>query len=262
MKNRRRFLCLLVIVLLLPVLTVFASEYTFVYDEAGILDQQQWLELTEMAEDTSVRYGCGLYIVTVWDYSEYGGSVRGAAENIFLANDFGLGSDDNGVLLLLSMAERDYALIAHGEIGNSAFTDYGKDVLSEEFLDDFRYDSWADGFEDYLLTSEAFLSAAEAGSPVDVAMGSVGAGAPPVWIMVLLIPALIAGVSCGIMAASMKTARKKTNVNDYRQQAQLLGHRDQFITRTVVRQKIESSTSSSGGTRVNSGGFSGKSGKF
>ena len=255
------FVTLLVIIaaLLLP---VQASEYRFVYDEAMLMTTSKAAELEDLAADISLRYGCGVYIVTVWDYTEYGNSVRSAAENIFLANDFGLGSDDNGVLLLLSMADRDYALIAHGETGNRTFTDYGKDVLSEEFLDDFRYDSWAAGFEDYLRVSEEFLSAAAKGTPVDVAVSGAD-DVPPAWIMILLFPALIAGVSCGIMAASMKSARQKTDVNDYRQAAQIQGRSDRFITRTVVRQKIEtSSSSSSGGTSVNSGGFSGKSGKF
>ena len=79
-------------------------------------------------------------------------------------------------------------------------------------------------------------------------------------LMILLIPALIAGIACGVMAASMKTARRKSHANDYSKGVQITGRHDRFITRTVVRQKIESS--SSGGTRVNSGGFSGKSGKF
>ena len=71
---------------------------------------------------------------------------------------------------------------------------------------------------------------------------------------------MIAGIACGVMAASMKTARRKSHANDYSKGVQITGRHDRFITRTVVRQKIESS--SSGGTRVNSGGFSGKSGKF
>jgi hypothetical protein len=70
------------------------------------------------------------------------------------------------------------------------------------------------------------------------------------------------GSICGIMAASMKSARSKTHANEYRKGVRMTNRHDWFITRTVVRRKIESASSSSGGTRVNSGGFSGKSGKF
>lgn len=251
-------LCLLMTFLLTPVL---ASEYSFVFDEADILTASEETQLEDLAGDISVHYGCGVYIVTVWDFGEYGSSVRSAAENYFLDRGFGLGSDRNGVLLLLSMAERDYALIAHGAIGNAAFTDYGKELLSEEFLDDFRYDDWAGGFADYLSFSEKLLESHAMGAPVDVEQGS---GVGVTLLMVLLVPALIAGISCGVMAASMKTAKTKTHADDYirNRGIQLTDRHDRFLTRTVVRQKIESSSSSNGGTRVNSGGFSGRSGKF
>ena len=91
---------------------------------------------------------------------------------------------------------------------------------------------------------------------------SQGSGVGLTLVMVLLIPALIAGIACACLAASMKTARRKTEANDYSKGIQIVNRQDRFITRTVVRQKIESSSSSGGGTRVNSGGFSGKSGKF
>ena len=260
MKNRKwHILPLLVMLIILLALPAQASEYRFVFDEAYLLSASKAEELDRAAAEISTNYDCGVYIVTLFDYAEYGSNVRSAAENYFLTHDLGLGSDDNGVLLMLSMMERDYALIAHGDVGNRTFTDYGKDVLSDAFLDDFRYDSWASGFADYINVSEELLYAAYTGTPVDVRQGS---GMGMTLVMVLLIPALIAGVACGIMAASMKTARKKTNANDYSKAVQITGHHDRFITSTVVRQKIESSSSSSGGTRVNSGGFSGKSGKF
>ena len=108
----------------------------------------------------------------------------------------------------------------------------------------------------------AALPLASKGKPVDVPQES---GAGLTLVMVLLIPAVIAGVSCAVMASSMKTARSKTEADDYKGDVQIIDRYDRFITRTVVRQKIETSSSSSssrGGTTVNSGGFSGKSGKF
>lgn len=249
-------LCLLTVALALP---VQASESGFVFDEAELLTQEEIFPLEELAADISGQYDCGVYIVTVWDYAQHGTDVREAAENYFLSHDLGLGGDENGVMLFLSMADRDYALIAHGSLGNTAFTDYGKDVLSEAFLDDFYYDDWPGGLMDYVLTSGSFLESAAMGTPVDVEQGS---GIGLTLVMVLLIPAAIAGITCAVMAASMKTARRKTHADDYRKEVQIAGRHDRFITRTVVRQKIESSSSSSGGTKVNSRGFSGKSGKF
>ena len=257
-----RIWTILLLALLLPVLVLpaQASEYAFVDDSADLLTTEQEWQLEEMAQEISARYGCGVYIVTLWDYEAYGSDVRSAAEKYFTNHNCGLGSDGNGVLLMLSMAERDYALIAHGSIGNSAFTDYGKELLSEEFLDDFRYDDWYSGFLDYLSVSGDYLYAASQGAYVDVERSS---GMGLTLVMLLLIPAAIAGISCGVMAASMKTAKPKAHADEYKKSLQLTNRQDRFITRTVVRQKIESSSSSSrGGSRVNSGGFSGRSGKF
>lgn len=262
-KYRKIVIFLLALVLLLSVgMQASASEYDFIADEADILSAEEERLLEDAAGDASLHYGCGIYIVTLRDYSEYGSSVRDAAEEYFLAKNFGLGGDQNGIMLLLSMAERDYALIAHGSLANRAFTDYGKDVLSEEFLDDFRYDDWFDGFEDYISCGADFLQAESEGTPVDTGRNSGTASVDLTWILVLVIPAGIAGVSCGVMAASMKTARVKRNADAYILQKgiRITGQHDRFLNRTVVRQKIE--TNSSGGTRVNSGGFSGKSGKF
>lgn len=259
MKHRVwSILAVLILLLMLLVLPVQASEYTFVDDSADLLTAEQELQFEIMAQEISLEYGCGVHIVTLWDYSAYGSDVRSAAEKYYINHNCGIGSDADGVLLMLSMAQRDYALIAHGDFGNAAFTDYGKEILSEEFLDDFGYDSWFDGFADYLSVSAELLAAAASGTPVDVPQGS---GIGLTLVMILLIPAAIAGIACGIMAASMKSARTKTHAGDYQSGVELTERSDRFITRTVVRHKIESS-SSSGGTKINSGGFSGRSGKF
>ena len=250
-------LCLLTLLLAMP---AAASENGFVFDEVGILDQENALQLEQLSGDISAQYGCGVYTAIVWDYTLYGEDVRSAAENYFISREMGLGDDDNGVLLFLSMAARDYALIAHGKTGNTAFTDYGKDVLSESFLESFHYDDWPGGLMSYVVTSGTLLESAAEGKPVDAEQGS---GIGLTLVMVLLIPAAIAGIACAVMASSMKTARIQTRADDYRGEVQVTGSHDRYITRTIVRQKIESSSSSrSGGTKVNSGGFSGKSGKF
>ena len=257
MNYRKWSVAILLLLLALQlVLPAQAMQDQHLFDEVGILTTEEHVQIENLAGDISLEYGCGIYMAVVWDYNEYGSTVRAAAENYFLAQNLGLGSDDNGVLLFLSMADRDYALIAHGALGNAAFTDYGKDVLSEAFLENFRYDDWSGGFMSYVITGGSFLEQASTGKPVESNVGLT-------LVMILLIPAVIAGISCAVMAASMKTARIKTEADDYRGQVQITGSRDQYLTRTVVRQKIETNSSSrSGGTTVNSGGFSGKSGKF
>lgn len=259
MRRRVAFFLTLLALLAAAAMPVWAAE-KYVVDDADILTDGEEQTLERMAGEIAEMYDCDVHILTVYDYRDYGtGDVRYTAEQYFTANGLGQGSDQNGVLLMLSMAERDYTLIAHGALANGAFTDYGKEVLSKEFLDDFRYDDWYDGFYDYLDGCEELLDAAKRGKPVDVS----GAGEGMIWV-VLLAPLAVAGIACGCMVASMKSARKQTYANAYIPDGgiQLTASADRFVNRTVVRQKIEEKSSSGGGTRVNSRGFSGRSGKF
>ena len=160
------------------------------------------------------------------------------------------------------MAERDYSLIAYG-YGNTAFTDFGKDKLADTFLDDFAEDDWYAGFEDYLEKSESMLKSARAGRPLDadndplVRFGglliSVGLGC------------LCAFLICCPLWARMKSVSVKTEADAYIRAGSVAftAREDHFTHTTQTRVKIEkSSGGGSGGTTVDSDGFSGISGKF
>ena len=203
-----------------------------------------------------------MYFITVDDYTDYGdGSIYETAKEIYLYNDLGWGEAKDGVLLLLSMADRDYTLIAYG-YGNTAFTDYGKDYLAEQFLDDFADDDWAGGCQDYLNTCASMLKSARSGHPLDVGSRI------KTWHLVcisLLLGFVLAAVLCGVWCAACK---KKTTVKSEAAAYLAPGgmninlRDDCYSHTTQTRTKIETSSGGSGGTTVDSDGFSGKSGKF
>ena len=210
----------------------------------------------------------GVYIVTTDDYSLYDGaeSIEAFTEKFFLDYDLGTGEAQNGILLALSMAERDYDLCAHGETGHRAFTDYGKGVLAERyFLSEFGKDYWYDGFNRYLDGCTDFLQLDAQGEPFDRATDPERLEDISVlkWIAVIVIPLLTALIVCLIMKGKMKTARKQTHADAYIPQngVRLTRQDDVYLTTTQTRVKIETQKSG-GGTSVNSGGFSHSSGKF
>ena len=102
----------------------------YVSDTAGLTSSDQWQKLESAAESVSERYGCGVYVVTLQDFRDYGSysSIRSFSEDFYNRYRMGLGQNRNGILLVLSMAERDYCLIAYGSDAHYAFTDYGKEV--------------------------------------------------------------------------------------------------------------------------------------
>ena len=267
---KKQLFCLLAALMLLFGLSMSASAYdsAHVFDYAGLLTDSEGSALEARCQETEDTYGCGVYIVTVDDYSLYhdAGSIENFSEGFFLDFELGTGEDQNGILLALSMAERDYDLCAHGETGNRAFTDYGKGVLAERyFLSAFGEDDWYTGFNRYVDGCAEFLRMDAQGEPFDQATDPERLEDIQVlkWLAVILVPLLTALVACLVMKGKMKTARKQTHADAYIPQngVRLTRQDDVYLTTTQTRVKIETQKSS-GGTSVNSGGFSHSSGKF
>ena len=234
----------------------------YVTDAAGLLTQDEVLALEAQAEQIAEDYGCAPYILVVENYRDYEDTydVFEAGMNLYERWGLGYGQEKNGLLLMLSMAERDYALVTYGSVVHRAFTDYGQDYLCEQFLDDFRNGDWAGGFQDYLNTGAWLLEQAKNGTPYDV--GTAPKGFNP---LIVVIPLVLALAVCLVLTGQMKTAKRKTEAGDYMVQGgvEMRVVQDIFTHRTVTRQVIQNENKGGGGgTTINSRGFSGRSGKF
>lgn len=285
---KRRALALLLALLLglgLAAQTSAATDH--VLDLAELLDDDQRQQLELQARDLEAAYGCGIYIVTVDDYLDYGDSPFDAVTAIYTANGFGYGEDRDGLALLLSMDERDFATALYGPWAHTAFSDYALEQQEGEFLDNFRYDDWYGGFADFLTTSEQCLAAAAAGTPVErpaatsapaqsqpVLQGthpgsktlSVGTGLT-VFLQDLLIALALGLLLCFGLKLGMRSVKAKTTARGYMRvdESQLTERFDQFTHATQTRRVIQSNVNRSGGggsVSHHSGGFSGRSGKF
>ena len=264
-------LLVLVLLLLLPV-SARASQYegVYVWDMAQLLTEDQTAKLQETAASIAENYQCGTYIVTVNDFRDYSQiSPYEAAKKIYSTMNFGVGSGKDGELLMLSMDDRDFAIIAYGSFGNAAFTDYGKEKLDEVYLDNFRNNDWFGGFSDYLTQSEYYLKMAREGTFFDVDTDPEKLAADRMFGLLLsfIIGIVVALITCIALRAGMKTAVEAGNANVYLVpgSVKITGSRDNFVRRTTTTRHIERSSGSSGGgggTHVDSGGFSGHSGKF
>ena len=274
---KRKVLCALCAVLLLACLLCVpaAAEETetFVFDTAGILTDDEALQLNEAAKQVSLNHGCGVYIATFDDMAEYGyRSIESFAEAVYDQWSLGIGEERNTIVLVMSMADRDYDLCAHGEMAHTAFTDYGKEALAEEFKDNFRRDDWAGGFGDYVSGCDYMLTRAEQGSPIDVPSGGTYVQRDLSQRLITnLLPGLIIGIIiafiyCGTLKSKMKSAKIAREASAYiaPQGIWMQAEDDVFTHTTVTRQHIErdNDRGGHGGTSVNSGGFSHSSGKF
>lgn len=243
-----------------------AADGRYVFDQVGLLTDSEQEELTRRAAEISKKYSCGVYIAILEDFTESGDTdILECAKEYYRTYELGMGEGKDGELLMLSMEDRDFALIAYGDFGNATFTDYGKDVLQEEFLDNFADDDWYGDFSDYLAKSQEMLTMSQEGTPLDVdndpdaARRSMGINLG----IVIVVPCLIAGIVCLIFRMQMKTVHAMPTARDYiaRDAIKLTHHTDIYTHTTETRTEIHDD-SDEGGTSVGSDGFSGKSGKF
>jgi len=262
---------ILTVVLLLGLSApAFAMEIDRVTDIAGVLTGAQLAQLNVVADEISEKNRCDVFIITVDTLD--GLDVEDLAWEAFDLFELGYGSERSILLLLLSIEERDFALIAYG-FGNTAFTDHGKDVmLDRHILPLLAENKYFAAFATYLDKASEYLEMARAGNPFDIDNDPVllaEKSRENFWIklgITILLPLLIAGVLCFRWKSQMKTATLKREAGQYIPQGgfRLTHSSDQFLFSTETRRTIETNSSggSSGGTTINSRGGSSRSGKF
>lgn len=258
MMTKRIISIFFAIILVLGMSTTAFAEERHVFDEASILTYDEIEEFEAKAKELTDQYGCGVYLITfpsldgmeAWELNEL----------LYAELQEYYGAGEDVVILTLAMEERQYDIMAHG-YGNIAFTDYGKDVMAERFLDDFAIDDWYWGFYDYLDTCEEFLELAANGEPFDVGSDEGGSNILGV-IIIVLISCLVAFGVCLVFKAQMKTARIATEAHDYQKELNLTNQYDRFSHRDIQRVYNPPAEDNDGGTTVNSNGSSHKSGGF
>lgn len=251
------------------------SLSSLVKDDCGLLSNTELSELQVSASQISSDYNCGVYIYVVknmddfaYDYEVYSDAfgIEAFAQYLFFNELKGVGSSGDGILLVMSMKERDYDIMAHGSFGNYAFTDYGKSKLADSFLDYFADGEWYSGFSAYLNRVDRFLQAAAEGKPVDIGSGRIKEHNLPLSIAAgLIFGFIVALISCLTMKSGMKSVHIARIASNFIAEngIKISIQKDFFTHNTVVRQLLQSSSSGGGGgTHINSSGSSHHSGKF
>ena len=235
----------------------------YVFDISDLLTYEEWEELETRAADISNRQHCGVYFALVDDFTDYGdGSVYEVTYQLYHGSELGFGKDRDGIIVLLSMEERDYAMFVYGEYAEYAFDDFGQEKLEEQFLGDFGDNDWYGGISHYLDACDEFLTKADAGNPVRLSYWENFWEYLPV---VAVLVCMLTGLVCIWLMRGMKSVHQKKEANAYLTEGglHLTQQYDQYTHTTETRTKIEKSSSSGGRTHSESGGGgSGRSGSF
>ena len=258
MKKRIVTVLLTLVLLLSLSASVFAeSQLWHITDDAGVLTTEQDAQLEEYAEAVSWAYDVGIYVVTVSDHTDYYDDPYETAWQIYHGYDLGEGDDRDGVILLISVEQRQFATFFYGPKAEYAFDKHGQKMLEDYFLDDLRADDWANAMNHFIAGCDEYLSQAASGHPVRRSpWGTIA--------LIALASVVFALIVCVLLKAKMKSVRKAAQANAYVSgELQVTASRDQYTHTTETRTKIEKESSSSGSSHAESGGGgSGRSGSF
>ena len=257
MKHCKKLFALLAAALLCMALTLPAGAAApLVRDECGIFDADTLADLEEEAESASDGHGVDVYFLVVDSIGD--ADQREYAKNYYISNGLGYGDEQSGILFLLAVGSRKYVTITYGG-GVTAFTDYRIEQMEDDIVPKLSDGDWAGAARTYIEMADYTLDYyAEHGEPIDVDndLGAEGL------LFVIGIPAAIAAGVCLVFYHQMKTAKEKTEADDYMPGLKLRVKRDVYThtTQTRVYDPPKEEKSSGGGSSTDSEGFGGSSG--
>lgn len=241
----------------------FADQYYRVLDMADLLTDSEEEALNEKLDEISIRQDMDVVVATTDDLEGF--SVAEYADLLYEGCEFGYGSGKDGLMLLISMEDRDWYISTCG-YGITAFTDAGIDYIGEQITSDLSDGNYAAAFTSYAELCDDFITQARSSDPYD----SGNLPSQPlslVWIPIaLVIGFVIAKIIVGNMKSELKTVRKQAAANSYVKSGSMniTESRDLFLYHTVTKAAKPKNSSSGSSTHRSSSGTThgGGGGKF
>lgn len=260
MKKSILSLTLILLILCLTFSAFAAFPVSRLVDDADLLNGQEEQYLVNRLNEISDHYDLDVVIVTV--NSLNGATAESYADDYYDYN----GYRPDGVLLLISMQERQWAISTTG-YGITAFTDAGLAYLEEQFIDDLSAGNYADAFLAFASESENMIIQAQSGRPYDVGNMPKAPFQPLKSLMISLVIGIVAAlIITGIMKSQLKSVRSQAAAAQYVKEGsmELTLCRDIYLYRNITRQKRDSGSSGGSSTHRGSSGTShgGRSGGF
>lgn len=236
-------------------------------DMANLLDESEEKELLQLLDEISERQQLDIVVVTADKLN--GKTPMAYADDFYDYNNYGFGAQKDGVLLLVSMEDRDWWISTAG-YGITAFTDAGITYIGEEFLPALGDGDYADAFTTFAQLCDEFITQAKTGEPYDEDRlpqepFSFGGNA----FIALVVGGLFAVITTSVMKGNLKSVRFQPAAADYVRSGsmQVTDAKELFLYTHIDRVKKQKESSSQGGgstTHTSSSGtkHGGGGGKF
>ena len=246
------------------------GDMEYAVDSAKVLTTEELESLKSKLAQISDENNIDVGVVTV-DYLD-GKSAQEFANNLFEQNKFGKGENRDGILLLVSTEDREWAMSTHGS-AKEAFNEEGLDFLSGEFLPYLAEDDYYSAFENFANNARELSAMYVLGDPYgedeyaddeNIVEEEKGIN-NEVWIpLSIVMGCAISLVIMMMYKSQLKSVKSESRADDYLMDMKLVKSQDIFLYRTVtrtMRPKNENNSSdfSSGG---GGGDYGGSSGSF
>lgn len=223
-----------------------AAELPRLVDAADLLTVSEEEELLTYLDQVSEQCQADVVIVTM---ESCGGRSADAVINaVYDDNGYGVGPDRDGVILLLSMEERDYRILSNG-FAADAITMSEIDEIGDEIVSELSDGEYMEAFMAFASLCRYEIDGERNGFPFNFGL-SLG-----ICVVIGFVTALIA---TGIMRSKLKSVRSRSGAREYTKPGsmQLTRSGDLFLYRTLDRRRKpqESSSGSRGGGGRNVGG--------
>ncbi len=216
-------------------------------DDADLLTDSEESSLLDLLNSYSEKRQCNIVVLTT---DSHMGPIQDYADDYFDYNGFGADYNGDGILFMLSMSDREWAISTAGR-AQWAFTDYGQEKMMDEIIGELGEGDYYEAFEEYVMICDRYLEMYDSGTAYDVGVkppktqkdiigyifGSIIGG-----LIIALIPILK-------MKSDLKTVKMQANANAYEggKGISLRVKEDRFVRKALSKTAIPKDTGSRSG---------------
>ena len=133
-------------------------------DDADLLTDSEETTLLSQLDNISENQEMDIVVVTTDSLEGY--TPQEYADNVFDYCGYGIGENRDGLLLLVSIEDNDWHISTSG-YAITAFTDAGREYMSEQFLPYLSDGEYYKAFSTYAQLCDEFITQAKTGEPYD-----------------------------------------------------------------------------------------------
>lgn len=150
-------------------------------DNADLLTDSEETSLLSQLDNISENQEMDIVVVTTDSLEGY--TPQEYADNVFDYCGYGIGDNRDGLLLLVSIEDNDWHISTSG-YAITAFTDAGREYMSEQFLPYLSDGEYYKAFSTYADLCDQFITQAKTDEPYDV--GNLPKEPFKIWFNVLI----------------------------------------------------------------------------